>query len=127
MNTSGYFGNPTNNYSLFWNKYRPSVLKMMIASETEPQAYQFYNHELKALSSSTKTFSFSIKVVEARITNPTKAPVIAKELFSVLQYSGKAMELMKGCNFEFKLDSKFLFHVARITPAAKEQTAEASE
>ena len=89
-----------------------------MAAEMEPQAYKFYSHELKALSSTTKTFSFSCQVVGSRLTNPTKAPAIAKELFSVLQYSRKATELMEGHNFEFKLDSKFLFHVTRMVPAA---------
>jgi len=36
----------------------------------------------------------------------------------MLQYSRKAIELMEANNYEFKLDSKFLFHVTRLTPPA---------
>lgn len=117
MNTSGYFGNQNNGFSVFWSKYRPSILKMMMAAEAEPQQYKFYSHELKGLNSSTKTFSFALQVVGSKISNPIKAPVIAKELYSMLQYSRKATELLETHNYEFKLDSKFLFHVTKLTPA----------
>ena len=117
MNSDGYFGTQKNGYQSFWNKYRPSILKMMIGAEVEPQQYKFYSHELKALNTA-KTHSFSLQVVGARAVNPIKAPVIAKELYSMLQYSRKAIELMETHNYEFKLDSKFLFHVTRLTPQA---------
>jgi hypothetical protein len=121
MNSTGYFGNQVSGYTPFWSKYRPSILKMMMAAETEPQQYKFYSHELKGLNTSAKTFSFSLQVVGARISNPVKAPIIAKELYSMLQYSKKATELMEGNNYEFKLDSKFLFHVTRIEPTPANQ------
>jgi len=115
----GTFGNAVNGYTTFWNKYRPSILKMMMAAEQEPQQYKFYSHELKGLNSTTKTFSFTVQIIDSRIANPTKAPIIAKELHAMLQYSRKATELMGEHNFQFKLDSKFLFHVSRLAPAAE--------
>lgn len=119
MNTSNYFGNQINVYTPFWNKYRPSILKMMMAAESEPQQYKFFSHELKGLNTSAKTFSFSLQVVGTKINNPIKAPVIAKELYGMLQFSRKANELMDLNDYEFKLDSKFLFHVSRIDKAVE--------
>ena len=117
MNSSGYFGNQVNGFTTFWSKYRPSILKMMMAAETEPQQYRFYSHELKGLNSNAKSFSFALQVVDKKISNSFKAPVIAKELYTMLQYSRKATELLDINNYEFKLDSKFLFHVTKLTPA----------
>ena len=112
---SGFFGNPNQIYTTLWNKYRPSILKMMMASEEGPQQYKFYSHEFKALKPTEKTFSFAMQVDKGKAERATKVPVIAKELLSVLQYSKKATELMEGHKYEFKLDRNFLLHVTRIT------------
>ena len=82
-------------------------------SETEPQQYRFYSHELRGLNTNVKTFSFSAQIIAAKLVHSTKATIIAKELFSMLQSSKKGAELMEAYNFEFKLDSKFILQVSR--------------
>jgi hypothetical protein len=105
-----------NVYATLWNKYRPSLLKMMMAASEAPQQYKFYSHEFKAMKSTEKSFSFALKVNNGRAANPTKVPAIAKDLLTVLQYSKKATELMENQSYEFKLDRNFLLHVTRLEP-----------
>lgn len=109
----------TNVYARLWNKYRPSILKMMLESETEPQQYQFYSHEFVALKSNQKSFSFALSVVPGKVVGYSKLPAIAKDLLTILQYSKKATELMEAHTFEFKLDRHFKLHVTRPVPAAE--------
>jgi hypothetical protein len=105
-----------NVYATLWNKYRPSLLKMMMAASEAPQQYKFYSHEFKAMKATEKSFSFALKVDNGRAVNPTKVPAIAKDLLTVLQYSKKATELMENQSYEFKLDRNFLLHVTRLEP-----------
>lgn len=122
-----FFDTQNHVYTSLWSKYRPSILKMMMAAEEAPQEYKFYSHEFKALKPTEKSFSFALKVDGGKLTNPTKVPAIAKELHMVLQYSRKATELMDGHSFEFKLDRNFLLHVTRLTAAAPVQVPESVE
>lgn len=116
-----YFSNfldTTNNvYASLWSKYRPSILKMMIAAEAGPQQYKFYSHEFTALKANQKTFAFNVAVTSGKAANASKLHVVAKDLLLTLQYSPKAVELMGLHQFEFKLDRNFIFHVSRIAPA----------
>lgn len=108
-----FFDTQNHVYTTLWSKYRPSILKMMMAAEETPQEYKFYSHEFKALKPTEKTFSFALQVNGGKVANPTKVPPIAKELLMVLQYSRKATELMEGQTYEFKLDRNFLLHVTK--------------
>jgi hypothetical protein len=111
---SAFFDTQNHVYTTLWNKYRPSILKMMMAAEEAPQQYKFYSHEFKALKATEKSYSFALLVDGGKAANPTKIPAIAKELLMVLQYSRKATELMEGQSYEFKLDRNFLLHVTRL-------------
>lgn len=112
---SAFFDTQGHIYTSLWNKYRPSILKMMIDAGTEPQQYKFYVHEFKALKPTEKSYSFNLQVSGGKADNPTKMPTIARELLMVLQYSKKATELMTGQTYQFKLDRNFLLHVTKVT------------
>jgi len=117
---SAFFDTQNHVYTTLWNKYRPSILKMMMAAEETPQQYKFYSHEFKALKPTEKSYSFALLIDKGKAANPTKIPAIAKELLMVLQYSRKATELMESQSYEFKLDRNFLLHVSKVaapTPA----------
>ena len=111
---SAFFDTHNHVYTTLWNKYRPSILKMMMAAEETPQQYKFYSHEFKALKPTERTYSFALQVNGGKAANPTKMPAIARELLMVLQYSRKAAELMEGRTYEFKLDRNFLLHVTKV-------------
>lgn len=109
------YANPNQVYLPLWNKYRPSILKMMMASEAGPQQYKFYSHEFKALKPTEKTFAFELQVEKGKTARLSKMPIIAQELLSVLQFSKKATELLGENDYAFKLDRNFLLHVTRLT------------
>jgi len=119
--TNNFLDIQNNVYATLWNKYRPSLLKMMIAASEAPQQYKFYSHEFKALKATEKSFSFALQVNNGKAANPTKVPAVAKDLLTVLQYSKRGSELMENQSYEFKLDRNFLLHVTRLvsttTPA----------
>jgi hypothetical protein len=115
---SSFFGNQPQVYLPLWNKYRPSILKMMMAAEAGPQQYKFYSHEFKAMKPTEKSFSFELLVEKGKTPQFSKLPLIAQELLSVLQYSKKATELMGESNYTIKLDRNFHLHVTRLANPA---------
>jgi len=112
--STGFYDKQDHVYSILWNKYRPSILRMMIAANDAPQQYKFYSHEFKALKGTAKSFAFALQVSNGKGVNPTKVPAIAKDLLAVLQYSRTATEMMETQSYEFKLDRDFLLHVSRL-------------
>ena len=101
-------------YSTLWNKYRPVILKMMSDSEKEPQAYQLYAHEFKAVGQKERTgFSFTLQASEGRALNNIKTSLVATNLLQVLQQSKRASELMSSAVYELSLDKHFVLHVKK--------------
>jgi hypothetical protein len=103
-----------NPYSPLWNKYRPMILKLMAAAEQEPQQYQLYSHEFKAMGQKVKSgYSFVLQASKGKAINNIKASVVAIDLLQILQTSAKAMDLMKEATYELSLDKNFVFKVSR--------------
>ena len=100
-------------YTSLWNKYRPAILQLMIASAGQPQQYKLSGHEFKALNSKEKTFSFSMQVFQGKAVASTKKSAVAKDLLTVLELSKKATELMGKQTYEFKLDKQFMLHITQ--------------
>ena len=100
-------------YTSLWNKYRPAILQLMIASSEKPQQYKLSGHEFKQLNSKEKTFSFSMQVTKGKAVTNIKKSVVAKDLLTVLELSKKAAELMDTKTYEIKLDKQFTLHVTQ--------------
>lgn len=100
-------------YTPLWNKYRPAILQLMIASAEKPQMYKLSSHEFKQLNSKERSFTFSMQVFKSKAISTTKKSVVAKDLLTVLELSKKATELMATNTYEFKLDKHFDFHVTK--------------
>ncbi len=103
-------------YTSLWNKYRPAILQLMIASSEKPQEYKLSGHEFKALNSKEKSFTFSMQVFNGKALASTKRSVVAKDLLTVLELSKKAAELLGTQKYEFKLDKHFTLHVSQCEP-----------
>ena len=101
-------------YATLWNKYRPVLVRLMLASEFEPQQYKFFIHEFQALNQRKKDFTFTLHAHEGRALNNIKASEVASDLLYILNMSRKATELMDEARFEFTMDKHFLLHVNRI-------------
>jgi hypothetical protein len=100
-------------YTSLWNKYRPAILQLMIASSEKPQQYKLSSHEFKQLNSREKSFSFSMQVFKGKAVTNIKKSVVAKDLLTVLELSKKAAELMDTKTYEIKLDKQFTLHVTQ--------------
>jgi hypothetical protein len=105
-------------YTPIWNKYRPAILQLMIASAEKPQEYKMYSHEFKQLNSKERSFSFTMQVFKGKAVTNIKKSVVAKDLLTVLEVSKKASELMGEKTYEFKLDKQFTLHVSECAPVA---------
>ena len=101
-------------YVSLWNKYRPVLLKLMVASEVEPQQYKFFLHEFKSLNQRQKDFSFTLRVFKGKAVNNIKASPVAGDLLNILNTSRKASELMDECEYEFAMDKQLLLRVNRF-------------
>jgi hypothetical protein len=119
-----YTSMPVHFYTSLWHKYRPMLLKLMIASAEAPQQYKLYDHEFKALNPKEKTYSFSLKVFQGKPLVSIKNSPIAHDLLYVLDDSKKASELMNANAYDFSLDKHFMLRITRIeVPVAQESAA----
>ncbi len=114
----------SNPYSSLWNKYRPMILKLMVAAEKDPQQYKLFSHEFKAVGLKEKTgYSFVLEVSHGKAVKTIKGSAVARDLLGVLQQSQKASQLMTEAVYELKLDKQFVFHVTRKVVVPEEAPA----
>ncbi|MDA0194958.1 MAG: hypothetical protein O2887_06770 [Bacteroidetes bacterium] len=110
-------------YTYLWNKYRPAILNLMIASDDGPQEYKFWDHEFKNVNPKEKGgYAFTLRVFQGKAINDIKTSAVAKDLLVILQQSKKAAELSEDSIYEFVLDKQFMFHIKKgkapeMTPA----------
>jgi hypothetical protein len=123
MNSGIFFNSMMGNvYAHIWNKYRPVILKMMIASDEEPQQYKFSLHEFKGANPKEKgSFAFTLRAFQGNAVNNIRNSEIAQSLMSVLQQSRKAKELMDKETYEFVLDKQCIFHIKKQEPVLSAQ------
>lgn len=100
-------------YISLWSKYRPVIIKLMMASEGGPQQYKLFDHEFKALNAKERNYSFELQAYQGKAVNNIKTSVVAQDLLNILNMSKKASELMNENHFTFMLDKQFVPHVSR--------------
>ncbi|MEQ6119968.1 hypothetical protein [Reichenbachiella sp. MALMAid0571] len=104
----------THKYAFLWNKYRPAILKLMIDSENEPQAYKFSKHEFHNVNAKEKGgYSFVLSVFDSKPVNDIRTSALAKDLLVILQNSNKASELTQTSTYEFTMDKQFTLHIVK--------------
>jgi hypothetical protein len=104
-------------YVSLWNKYRPAILQLMMASEEGPQEYKLFGHEFKSLNPKEKGYSFTLQVHQGKALNNIKKSTTAQDLLYVLALSRKATELMGENKYEFTLDKQFNLSVTKMAVA----------
>ena len=105
-------------YAPLWNKYRPAILQMMVASATGPQQYKLFSHEFRGLNPKEKRgHSFKLQAHLSKATNSIKDLPVAQDLLFVLASSKKASDLMSADCYEFTLDKQFVLHVSKVVAA----------
>ncbi len=88
----------------------------MVDASDEPQNYQLYPHEFRALNSRQKGgYNFTLQVANGRAINQIKDSGNAQDLLSVLQQSPKAAELMGKDSFEISMDKQFMLHINKLS------------
>lgn len=115
MSSGIFFNSMTSNvYAHVWNKYRPVILKLMVASGEEPQEYKFSSHEFKDVNPKEKgNYSFTFKAFQGKPVTSIKTSEMALGLMNVLQQSRKAIELMEKEKFEFAMDKHFVLRIKK--------------
>ena len=87
----------------------------MIDSANEPQKYQLSNHEFKALNPKQKGgYTFAMQVSSGKALKGLTNSSMAQDLWSVLQLSAKANELISNASYEFMMDKQFVLHISKI-------------
>jgi hypothetical protein len=114
MNTYINYFTISQTYTHLWSKYRPAILKLMIASADAPQQYKFTANEIKTANPKEKGgYTFTLTFHKTRSVNDIRSSVIAKDFLVVLQQSRKASELSEMSTYVFKLDKHFVLHVTK--------------
>jgi len=105
-------------YAPLWSKYRPAILKMMLAAALEPQEYKLTEHEFKAMDGKKKSsFGFSLTVANQRAVNNIKDSEAAQDLLNMLQLSRKGSELMQLNSYELVMDKHFILRIEQVSAA----------
>jgi len=107
-----------NFYTPLWNKYRPAILQLMVASADEPQQYKLYGHEFKAMNPKEKGYAFTLQVHQGKAVNNIRSSAIAQDLLGILGQSKKASELMGTYTYVFTMDKQFVLHVSKLAEAS---------
>lgn len=103
-------------YSPIWNKYRPVILQLMLASEQGPQQYTLFDHEFKSINAKEKSYSFEFQAFKGKATSSIKTSTTAQDLLSMLNLSRKASELLHEAHYTFSLDKKFVLKISKMVP-----------
>jgi hypothetical protein len=101
-------------YQHIWQKYRPAILSLMVASDNEPQTYQLSSHEFMDVNLKKKTgYSFTMRYHQNRAITPMKSSLLAPDLLLMLQESNTAIELSDSSVYEFELDKNYVLHIRK--------------
>jgi len=100
-------------YVSLWSKYRPVLIKLMTAAETEPQSYKLFDHEFKSRNPKERTYSFELQAYQGKAVNNIKTSAPAQDLLAVLNMSKTAIELMSAGTYQFNLDKHFMLKVVK--------------
>jgi hypothetical protein len=104
----------TRKFAPLWHKYRPAILKMMLAAAHEPQQYKFMQHEFQALDQRRNIgFGFNLLVSGSRAVNNIKDSEIAQDFLNMLLLSRKGSELVDVHTYEIVLDKQFVLHISQ--------------
>jgi hypothetical protein len=115
MDSKFYNSLTTQVYVSLWNKYRPVILKLMMASEESTQEYSLSGHEFKALNPKEKKgYSFTLQAHRGKALNNIQTSTVAQDLLYVLTLSPKACELMDIGKYEFTLTKQFKLQVTKL-------------
>ncbi|HMJ68564.1 MAG TPA: hypothetical protein VK508_06705 [Cyclobacteriaceae bacterium] len=115
-------------FSPLWNKYRPAILKMMLAAADQPQQYKLMQHEVVAMDSKKKSgWGFTLQVKGSKAINKIKDSEMAQDLLNMLQLSPKASELMNTHTYEIVFDKQFTLHVTQVKAPVAPVESEVSQ
>ena len=98
-------------YVQLWQKYRPVILNMMIASSKGPQEYKLSSHEFVDINKRKTGYSFALKVFQCTNKNNIEKSLVAQDLLYILKCSNKAQELTDLAIYNFELDRNFVLHI----------------
>lgn len=102
-------------YAPLWSKYRPAILKMMLAAADEPQHYKLMQHEFVTLDAKKKGgYGFNLLITGNRAVNNIKDSEAAQDLLNMLQLSRKGSELLGAHSYEITLDRQFGLHITQL-------------
>jgi len=114
-----FSSNSSQIYVSLWSKYRPAILKLMVAAGEGTQQYKLFDHEFKMLNPKEKGYTFTMQAFKGRAMNDIRKSATAQDLLHVLSQSKKATELMDGGKYEFILDKQFTLSVTAIPELAE--------
>ncbi len=115
-------------YVHLWQKYRPAILNLMVASAKGNQSYKLSNHEFIDISpSKVSGYSFIMRIYQGKSISNIKTSITAPDLLYVLKNSGKAMELSQTNIYEFELDKSFTLHIRFEQPPEAPETSDTPE
>lgn len=116
-------------YVHVWQKYKPAIVSLMIASAKEVQQYKLSQHEFVDISPKKATgYAFVLRIHKGKMINDVKKSLLAPDLLYVLKHSGKALDLSETAVYEFELDKDFTLHIrSEAAPAEDTETATNSD
>jgi hypothetical protein len=117
-------------YIRVWEKYRPVLLSLMVASEKEPQTYLLSNHEFIDINPKKLSgYAFIMRFHMGKSMTDIKKSLLAPDLLYILKRSARAMELSESAIYELQMDKLFNITITyeAIEVEVEESTDEEAE
>lgn len=112
-------------YTHIWQKYRPVLLNLMVASSEGAQSYDLSRHEFIDVNNKKTTgYSFALKVYQNRNNSEKKVNVVGLDLLAVLQQSQKSQQLTQEAAYRFEMDKNFKLQVSSEPTARPDKEEE---
>ena len=117
-------------YIRVWDKYRPVLLSLMVASKKEPQTYLLSNHEFIDINPKKLSgYAFIMRFHMGKSMTDIKKSLLAPDLLYILKRSARAMELSESAIYELQMDKSFNITITyeAIEVEVEESTDEETE
>ncbi len=113
-----------------WNKYLPVIRILLKRSVNAEQMLDMNQSDFQRAAGGKKVkFTFSVSVINGRLSGIGNPTPLAKDLIAVLQQDDTTQKFLKQNEFEFTMNSNFQLLIKNTTPAAeiKAQTDDSAE
>ena len=103
-----------------WKKYLPVIKILLKRSVNGEQTLDMNKSDFERAAGGKKVkFTFSVALINGRLTGTENSPPLAKDLIAILQEDSSINKFLRRSELEFNMNSNFQLVIRNNTPAAE--------